>query len=145
MIRHDRGFFYIQRRKSSLVNPKIHRKLKNDLRITRRNNAIYRTLVSVKVKDKEIFVRILITSVTTHKNMKYSKISLKELKSTNTTQTQIISELRSENRKLKNGESDLGIKSSKLKMENSELKTRNSDLESKISNLENNKNKGVCW
>ena len=46
VIRHNRGYFYIQRRKNSSVNSETHRKLKNDLRITRNNNSIYRKMVS---------------------------------------------------------------------------------------------------
>ena len=46
VVRHRRGYFYIQRRRNSSVNSDTHRKLKNDLRITRNNNSIYRKMVS---------------------------------------------------------------------------------------------------
>ena len=46
VIRHERGFYYVQRRKSLSANSAIQQKLKNDLRKTRKNNAIYRKMVS---------------------------------------------------------------------------------------------------
>ena len=46
VVRHARGYFYIQRRKNSSVNSDTHRKLQDDLRITRNNNSIYRKMVS---------------------------------------------------------------------------------------------------
>ena len=46
VVRHQRGYFYVQRRKNSSVNSEANRKLKNDLRITRKNNSIYRKIVS---------------------------------------------------------------------------------------------------
>ena len=46
VIRHERGFYYVRRRKSLSANSAIQQKLKNDLRKTRKNNAIYRKMVS---------------------------------------------------------------------------------------------------
>ena len=46
MVRHPRGFYYVQRSKNSSLNSDELRKLKKDLRITRKNNSKYRKMVS---------------------------------------------------------------------------------------------------
>ena len=56
MIRHERGFYYVQRRKSLSGSSSTQQKCNSDLRKTRRNNAIYRKKVSTletKIKDLE--------------------------------------------------------------------------------------------
>ena len=56
VIRHERGFYYVQRRKSLSGSSAIERKLKTDLRKTRKNNAIYRKKVATletKIQDVE--------------------------------------------------------------------------------------------
>ena len=56
VVRHERGFYYVQRRKSLSGSSAIQRKCKNDLRKTRKNNAIYRKKVATletKIKDLE--------------------------------------------------------------------------------------------
>ena len=56
VVRHERGFYYVQRRKSLSGSSAIQQKCKNDLRKTRKNNAIYRKKVAnleTKVQDLE--------------------------------------------------------------------------------------------
>ena len=56
VVRHERGFYYVQRRKSLSGSSAIQRKCKNDLRKTRKNNAIYRKKVATletKIQDVE--------------------------------------------------------------------------------------------
>ena len=56
VVRHERGFYYVQRRKSLSGSSAIQRKWKNDLRKTRKNNAIYRKKIATLetiIKDLE--------------------------------------------------------------------------------------------
>ena len=56
VVRHERGFYYVQRRNSLSGSSAIQRKWKNDLRKTRKNNAIYRKKIATLetiIKDLE--------------------------------------------------------------------------------------------
>ena len=56
VVRHERGFYYVQRRKNLSESSAIQRKCKNDLRKTRKNNGLYRKKVATletKIQDVE--------------------------------------------------------------------------------------------